>query len=123
MKPKDDLFCFAAGAAGYPLLELLWRGRTHWTMSCTGGICLTGIRRICRAMRHRSLAGCCAAAGGLITAAELGVGLLVNRMLRWQVWDYSRMPMNLWGQICPAYSLLWTLLCLPLCLFFRRSKK
>ena len=28
---------FALGAAGYAALELLWRGRTHWTMALTGG--------------------------------------------------------------------------------------
>lgn len=120
MKKNTDFLCFAAGAAGYPMIELLWRGHSHWTMSCTGGICLTGIRRICQRMRASSLLSCCAACGGLITTAELAVGLVVNRVLRWNVWDYSRMPLNLWGQVCLAYSLLWVLLSLPLCLFFRR---
>ena len=123
MKKKDDFICFAAGAAGYPLIELLWRGHTHWTMSCTGGICLAGIRRICSRMRRFSLPACCAACSGLITATELAVGLVVNRVFRWKVWDYSRMPVNLWGQICLGYSLLWMLLSLPLCLFFRRHKE
>ncbi len=123
MHKKGDLACFAAGAAGYPLIELLWRGHTHWTMSCTGGICLAGIRRICEKMRTCSLLRCCAACGGLITATELAVGLLVNRVLHWRVWDYSRQPLNLWGQVCLLYSLLWTVLSLPLCLFFRRHTR
>lgn len=121
MNRRENWICFTAGAAGYPLIELLWRGHSHWTMSCVGGICLTGIRRICHRMRAHHLLTCCAACSGLITAAELAVGLLVNRVLHWKVWDYSRQPLNLWGQICLGYSLLWMLLSLPLCLFFRRK--
>ena len=41
-----------------------------------------------------------------ITAAELAVGLVVNRALGWQVWDYSREFGNVLGQICPLFSFL-----------------
>jgi len=41
----------------------------------------------------------------MITAVELGVGLLVNRDYR--VWDYRGLPMNYRGQICLPFSLLW----------------
>ena len=39
---------FALGAAGYAALELLWRGRTHWTMALTGGVVLVGLRQLRR---------------------------------------------------------------------------
>ena len=123
MNKKEDLACFAAGAAGYPILEWLWRGHSHWTMSCTGGICLAGIRRICQRMHASSLTRCCIACGTLITGAELAVGLIVNRLLHWKVWDYSRQPLNLFGQVCLLYSILWTVLSLPICLFFRHGKQ
>lgn len=42
---------------------------------------------------------------GIITAVELGAGLLANR--RYTVWDYRQMPANFKGQICLPYSLLW----------------
>ena len=29
------------------------------------------------------------------------------------VWDYSDRKFNLMGQICPLYSALWFLLCIP----------
>jgi hypothetical protein len=45
------------------------------------------------------------AGAGLITAVELGTGLLVNRNYR--VWDYRGLPMNYRGQICLPFSLLW----------------
>ena len=30
---------FTAGGLGYGGLELLWRGRTHWSMLLCGGVC------------------------------------------------------------------------------------
>ena len=45
---------FALGAAGYAALELLWRGRTHWTMALTGGAVLVGLRRLRRRVHEES---------------------------------------------------------------------
>ena len=39
--------------------------------------------------------------------------MLVNRRLKLGVWDYSNRRFNIKGQICPLYSALWALLCLP----------
>lgn len=51
---------------------------------------------------------CCAA---LVTAAELAAGVVLNLWLGLGVWDYSQMPGNLWGQVCPQFALLWWGLC------------
>ena len=51
---------------------------------------------------------CCAA---LVTAAELAAGVVLNLWLGLGVWDYSQMPGNLLGQICPQFALLWWGLC------------
>ena len=52
-----------------------------------------------------------AVAGALIaTAAELITGCIVNIWLGWGIWDYSDMPGNLLGQICPQFALLWVAL-------------
>ena len=40
-----------------------------------------------------------------VTAGEFVAGLLVNRSFA--VWDYRAMPLNVMGQICLPYSLLW----------------
>lgn len=61
---------------------------------------------------HRPLWLRALAGAGIITVVELVVGLVVNRWLGWSVWDYSALPLNLWGQITPIYSSLWFLLCL-----------
>ena len=36
---KEASVIFVVGEIGYSLLEILWRGYTHWTMSLTGGLC------------------------------------------------------------------------------------
>ena len=32
---------FIIGGLGYAGIELLWRGRTHWSMIVTGGLCMS----------------------------------------------------------------------------------
>ena len=48
----------------------------------------------------------------LVTLAELAAGLALNVALGMNVWDYSHIPGNLWGQICPQFFGVWWLLCL-----------
>lgn len=52
----------------------------------------------------------------LITLLELVCGLLVNRSYR--VWDYRHMPMNVLGQICLPFTLLWVPLSLGAILLY-----
>lgn len=44
---------------------------------------------------------------GIITALEFLTGCIVNLWLGWDVWDYSGLPGNILGQICPQFFLLW----------------
>lgn len=43
----------------------------------------------------------------IITVLEFLTGCVINLWLGWGVWDYSGMPCNILGQICPQYVLLW----------------
>ena len=45
----------------------------------------------------------------LSTAAELVTGLAV-KPFGVELWSYEDQPLNLWGVICPTYSLLWGVL-------------
>ncbi len=112
-KAAEYAAVFAVGAVGYALIELLWRGRTHWTMMLTGGACMAFIyfveERYDNAPRWKR----CLADTELISLLELTVGFFVNILLDWHVWDYSSLPFNLFGQICPLYAFLWFLLCMP----------
>ncbi len=101
---------FLAGGILYLLVELLWRGYSHWSMFFMGGLCFVLIGLINEIFPWDMalwLQGVIGAA--VITAAELAVGSIVNLHLGWQVWDYSDMPLNLMGQICVPFSLLWIL--------------
>lgn len=44
---------------------------------------------------------------GIITVLEFLTGCIVNLWLGWDVWDYSGLPGNILGQICPQFFLLW----------------
>ena len=111
---------FLLGGVGYGLIELIWRGRTHISMVITGGACLVAICAVNEKMRGKSIFLQAAAGSAAITAAELIVGLVVNRILGLRVWDYSAIFGNVLGQICPLYSFLWFLLCLPICFALER---
>lgn len=96
---KTAMFCLGGGS--YVVLELLWRGRSHYSMFLAGGSCfllLGNLRR--RRGGYPVITG-----AGLVTLVELITGLLVNRDHR--VWDYRQLPMNLLGQVCLPFSLLW----------------
>lgn len=43
----------------------------------------------------------------IITVLEFITGCVINLWLGWGVWDYSGMPGNIMGQVCPQYILLW----------------
>lgn len=48
----------------------------------------------------------------LVTAVELAAGVILNIWLGLDIWDYSHLPFNLWGQVCPQFAAVWWFLCL-----------
>lgn len=46
----------------------------------------------------------------LITTAEFIAGLILNIHLGLGIWDYSNMPGNLLGQVCPQFFAIWVVL-------------
>lgn len=105
------LFCIGGGL--YILIELTARGRSHWSMALLGGACFLLIGLINeKFLRNLGLVWQMLLGGGIITLLELLTGLLVNVRMGWDVWDYSQLPFNLWGQICLSYSLLWVVVSL-----------
>ena len=96
---------FYLGGMCYAGLELLWRGFSHWSMFVLGGICFVLVGNLKHLRPGKKLPVRATEAALLITLLELGCGLLVNRSYR--VWDYRNMPLNLLGQICLPFTLLW----------------
>ena len=69
---------FFFGAAGYGVLELLWRGRTHWSMLLAGGICFLVYYKLCRDSQHMPLFVKCLLGASLITSVELMFGTVTS---------------------------------------------
>ncbi len=113
---------FLAGGVGYGLIEILWRGRTHWSMVLAGGISLAAVCAINKKMRAKNIVLRAAAGAMFITAVEFAVGVLVNKLFHMGVWNYENMFGNVMGQICPLYSFFWFLLCLPVCAIAGKNK-
>ena len=112
---KKYLVSFVIGGAGYGVIELLWRGRTHFTMILAGGICFIIFTLVEERLRKAPLLLKSALCAVGVTAVELIFGVIFNIILKMGVWDYSRQPLNILGQICPLYTLLWgALSCLVL---------
>ena len=114
---------FGIGGLGYNLMEILWRGRTHWSMTVAGGVCLGVLYAIYGRLGEGRLTVKCILSVFVITAVEFFVGCAVNLWLGLNVWDYSAEPWNLLGQICLTYSLFWFLLGVPCDYLCRKIKK
>lgn len=105
------LFLLVTGGLLYNIIEILFRGWSHWTMFFLGGICFIALGLINEVIPwemvlwKQILIGAC-----VITALEFITGCIVNLWLGWGVWDYSHMPGNVLGQISPQFFVLWLLL-------------
>jgi len=104
---------FATGALGYGIIEILWRGFTHWTMMLTGGFCTSVIYIYYKITPIDIFAVNCLVSTAIITLTEFAVGYIVNIKMKMGIWDYSGYPFNCMGQICLRYCAFWFLLSIP----------
>lgn len=117
----EYLSVYAIGAVGYGAIEILFVGKTHWTMLISGGICFVFVYLIGTQSREVPLKKWIMGAA-VITTVEFIVGAIVNISLGWKVWDYSHHALNHMGQICLLFSFFWFLLCIPAMAFSRFIK-
>lgn len=102
------LVLFVVGGLLYVALELLWRGCSHWTMFILGGVGFVYLGLINEVLPWemplwgQTIIGAC-----IITVLEFATGCIVNLWLGWDIWDYSQMPGNILGQVCPQFFVLW----------------
>ena len=106
-------FLFTFGGLAYLLIEIMFRGYTHWSMGILGGLCFVFIGLINTIMGFNfSLILQMLISSIIITILELLTGLLLNVYLDLNIWDYSAMPFNFMGQICLLFSIGWCFLSL-----------
>lgn len=111
MRAARPLALFSVGGGVYIMMELLWRGYSHWTMFIVGGMCFVLVGLLNELLTFEmSLVYQMAMGACIITQVEFISGCIINLWLGWDVWDYSDMPFNVYGQICLPYMVLWFLI-------------
>lgn len=99
---------FLIGAAAYALIEVAFRGYTHWTMAVLGGILFLLLGGINEWIPwEMPLVLQCVIGAVIVTVAEFLAGLILNVWLGLGIWDYSDVPGNILGQICPQFIFAW----------------
>ena len=102
------LFLFWFGGSTYVTIEVLYRQRSHWSMFVLAGIVFISIGLLNEIWTWRhGLIWQILTGTSIATVGEFITGCVVNLWLGWDVWDYSGMAFNLYGQVCLAFTLLW----------------
>ena len=106
------------GGAVYFLLEVAYKTATghperiSWTMLVLAIVLCIPVERAGYQLPWECplwlQAMACAA---LVTITEFAAGCVLNLWLGFDIWDYSSLPLNLMGQICLPFSLVWWVLC------------
>lgn len=103
-----NLFLFIVGGILYYLIEIIWRGHSHFSMFFVGGLCFVLIGKINEYISWETPVYIQSILGSIIiTTIEFISGCILNIWLGLGVWDYSNIPFNLFGQICLPFSILW----------------
>lgn len=95
-------------------VEVMWRGYTHRSMFIVAGlIFVIGGEQNNTLPWEMPFWLQCLIVWITILSVEFFAGCMINLWLGLGVWNYSNMPGNILGQICPQYALLW-LPCSPI---------
>lgn len=103
------ILLFLVGGFLYCSLEVLVRGFSHISMLIAGGLSFVLIGNLNK-RKNMSVVGQMFIGGIIITCIEFIIGMIVNKWMGLNVWDYSNMPYNFKGQICLLFSNIWFLL-------------
>lgn len=98
---------FLIGGNVYCGIELLYRARTHYSMFFCAGIAIIILLAIYEYNKNISVISFAIYSTLIITGLEFIFGLVFNIGLNMNVWNYSKAPLNILGQICVPFSLIW----------------
>lgn len=102
------LVLFLVGGIIYILVEILWRGYSHYSMFIVGGLCFLLVGVINEFYSYSLGLVWQAMIGSiLITLVEFIAGLILNVYLGLRIWDYSNLPFNILGQVCLPFLIAW----------------
>lgn len=111
-KVSEYLFLWATGGCIYYSFEIIFRGFSHWSMFLLGGICflfctMQGLALKWSDPLWKQVLRCVV----FVLAGEFITGIIVNKWLNLAVWDYSDQPLQLFGQICLPFAIIFAGLC------------
>lgn len=99
---------FLTGGFAYGIIEDVSRGWTHISMGLLGGAAMLLIHALNRGEKTLPNMFLNATLSAVfITLCEFITGEILNVQMGLNIWDYSELPMNLDGQICVSFSLIW----------------
>ncbi len=109
-----EFILFIFGGVIYLGIEIAWRGYTHWSMGIVGGLCFVVVGLLNETYDFQECMEIQALkSAGIVTLIEFVSGWILNIKLGWGVWDYSNLPLNVWGQVCPFFMIMWFFLSIP----------
>lgn len=115
-KSLQAIFLICTGGMTYYNFEILFRGFSHISMFLCGGLSFYTIGTLNESpRRHFSFLFQMFLGSIIITGYEFITGIIVNLHMHLNVWDYSKIPLNIKGQICLPFSILWFFLS-PICI-------
>ena len=103
---SEYLVLWAVGGCIYYGIEVLFRGFSHTSMFVLGGLCMQFFYMAGAADRMAGHSAKTDLHVCTIFCCEYGIlslELLLTNGIIWQFWDYSDMPLQLWGQILPSF--------------------
>ena len=104
---------FIIGGISYYFIEIIYRGYSHFSMLIVGGICFVLIGAINEfSNKEVPLLLQMILAVLIVDTIELISGIIINKVLLLNVWDYSNLRFNLLGQISLRSSIAWFFLSL-----------
>lgn len=107
------LTLFLIGGIAYYFIEIAYRGYSHFSMIIVGGLCFILIGSINEfSNKDIPLLLQMLIAVLIVDIVELISGIIINRILLLNVWDYSGLRFNFLGQISLNSSIAWFFLSL-----------
>lgn len=102
----------------YYRLEILYRGYSSLWMILVSGVCcyLVGKLNEHPIFFERKMWQQCFTGTFITLFIEFFSGMFLNVWLGLNIWNYSDMKWNLYGQICPQFGFLWFIL-MPLAIW------
>lgn len=104
---KYSILWFIGGDVYYKI-EVIARGYSHISMFILGAFCFLTLGLINEFFSVKiSLIKQMTLGAIIITLLEFITGCIVNLWLGLNIWDYSAIPLNILGQICLPFTIIW----------------